>query len=182
MQRRTFVRRRGFRRRTHSYLWVREAFDQLTPVHQPTPNLNDLLETFRTQAGVTLNLPAFTIWRVLIKVSIHISLQNPAASDGVHFALFVDDKEVSPTINALVRPFAKQYMMWDQLYASEVVAQSSITTAPVNVPVLYRAYDIKTHRKLENIEQTLWASFVETGAASIIDYSLTYSILLRHKV
>ena len=93
-------------------------------------------------------------------------------------SIFVDDKELSPTINMLTRPFSKQFMTWEQLYASNVATLAT----PSPVDNLYIERDIKTHRKLENLEQTLWLSMVETGAVSMIDYSVTYSLLLRHKL
>ena len=168
---------RPFVRRRKAFLWIRESVNNVTPAHQPTPALTDLLDPFRTQFGINFQLPNFTIWRLIISISVRITpLSTVIANDSVHMSIFMDDREVSPTINSLVRPFSKQYMMWTSAYASQAVVASQ---TPVDN--LYKEFDIRTHRKIENLEQTLWLSLVETGNVVMLDYSTTYSLLLREK-
>jgi len=166
-------------RKKPNYLWVRETFNNVAPAHSPTPNLDDALGTFKTQYGISLNLPDFTIWRLRIKISIHISSVAVLANNAVHFAAFVDSLETSPTISSLTKPFAHKYLMWDNLYLTDTVMQSGETAAAVNV--VYKEYDIKSHRRLENIEDTLWFSLTELGNTNIVDYAYTWSLLLRER-
>ena len=178
-----YRRRVPYRRRMSKpkFLWIRSNVNNVSPAHQPTPNLHDLLETFRTTAGISLNLPDFTIWRLRFKIGIRIELTSGFTSNsGVHTAFFVDNREISPTINALVRPYSQQYMMWDAVLVAEQF-QENIPPVGGTPFAMSKEYDIKTHRKLTNVEETLWFSMVETGNGVLLDYDMTWSCLLRQK-
>jgi hypothetical protein len=45
--------------------------------------------------------------------------------------------------------------------------------------VLYKTYDVRSHRKLDNVNSSLWLTLSETGNAVLTDYSYTASILMK---
>lgn len=177
MQRRVYRRRfsGGFRRRRAKYMWVRSTENVVAP--QPLSTI-DLLGVWKQQMGITLNLPTLTIWRILLKISIRFDFTSIGANDGAMIALFVDDLEDVLTANPVVSPYDEKYLMWDQLYATEQFFMAG-STPTLNEPVLYKQYDIRSHRKLPNLDDTLVLQIAATGLITIKDFSFTQSTLVR---
>ena len=67
--------------------------------------------------------------------------------------------------------------MWDQLYGTQQLLMAGGVTA--GDTVLYKEYDLKTHRKIRNIDESLYLVFAPTGNATVTDFSFTQSTLLR---
>src|SRR6266576_2266528 len=189
MQRRTFVRRpvqRSFARPRKKWMWVRETFNNIGPQQAPIPNMGDLLATFKTQMGINFNLPDIVIWRLLIKIAVKISFVPAVAtaSSGVLISAFVDDEKkanslATTSFNPLSSPFDEKYLSWEMLYAAQSYAQGGqIPTALTDV-FLYKELDIRAHRKISNLNETLWFTLSASGDANILQYSYTYSLLLK---
>jgi hypothetical protein len=181
MAMRIYRRRRRFpirpRRRTQ---WARVSLNNVGPVHGPSVNADDLLANWRTAAGVTLNIPEFTIARIHIKISIAFSW-SPAtitANSLAHFALTVDSINQAP-LNPLTNQYQQSYMMWDAIYGTEQLFQGGGDLTTLGDSVLYRTIDIRSKRKLGNAGDTLWALLVDQGNLSMSGYSYTGSILLQ---
>ena len=184
-----FVRRtprRTFVRRKRRWQWIRSTENSVTPISTSNFAQHDLLLNYRTLAGIDLNLPEFTIWRVLIKISIRISVAPAAAfvsNDGAQFAVFVDDMSDVGS-NPVVSPYDEKYMLWDAIYAYEAFMQGGVnTTQETQGPLaLFKSYDIKTHRKIENLKESLLFQIAPTGNSTVEDYSWTQNtlVLLGH--
>lgn len=174
--------RRRFTRRRKAYIWVRGAESTVTPVNQPSFIAHDLLERYRSTAGINLNLPEFTIWRVHIKIAIKFSVTAAAVTDGALFAMFVEQSAAQGGLTAvfdpLLNPYNQRYMMWDALMANELRMQGG--TDPTNI-YLYRNYDIKTHRRLVNLGDSLWLTVTPFGGATGLTFDSKYSILLLQR-
>jgi hypothetical protein len=184
LRRRTIVPRPlGTRRRAH-YLWIRQQFDNVTPIPTAAFDTNDLLAGYRATAGIDLNLPEFTIWRVRLKVSVRISVAPATtytSSDGAIVALYVDDKTDSGT-NPVTSPYDEKYMVYDILYASQSIQNGGNGGLEngANSILMFREFDVKTHRRLENLASTLQLQIAPTGLqTSILDYSIQHSTLGR---
>jgi len=138
----------------------------------------DLLAVWRTTSGVTLNLPGFTIWRIHIKISINFTLSplTFTANSGVMIAMFVDSIN-QVLLNPVTAPYDEKYLMWDELYAAEPQVQSHAGTTPPLA--LYHEYDIRSHRKLDNVDDTLFLQLATTGNVVISDLSFTQSTLVK---
>ena len=173
MATRTFVPRKKAR-----YLWVRETVNMIGAA--PLNNF-DLLSNFRQAQGITLNLPDIVIWRIILKISIRLDVGlSVPANTGAMVALFVDDTELNLAQNPVTAPYSQQYLMWDTLYSAQQILNSgSAVAAGPTLPVLYNQYDIKSHRKLRNIDQTLHMQVAAQGSAVLHEISHTASILLR---
>lgn len=173
-------RRSSFgRRRRRRYQWARFQATNINPSQGPTVNADDLLSPWRTAAGVTLNLPEFTIWRIHIKVSIFFSW-SPAtvtSNSGASFALLVDSLSQAP-LSALANPYEESFMMWDYLYGTEQLFQGAGAAGTLGDNVLYRMYDVRSRRRLRNAGDTLWAINQGQGNVSLTNYSYTASVLL----
>src|SRR5438876_8805582 len=142
---RRFMRGRSFvPRRKPQYLWIRSTENNATP--NTLLNTNDLMSVYRSSAGVSLNIPEFTIWRIRIKISVSFSYVPAVytANTGLLVALFVDDMALTQ-LNPVVSPYNQQYLMWDEIYAAQQIMESN--SNPTTAPVYYAQYDIKAHRK-----------------------------------
>ena len=182
-----FIRRgrRSFTRRKRRWQWIRSTENSVTVIPAAGFAQHDLLSTYRTTAGIDVNLPEFTIWRIRIKVSFRISAVAATqyeANDGVHIAVFVDDMNDTGQ-NPVVAPYDEKYMLWDAIYASESLQYSSNASPIGTTPVfLFREYDIKTHRRIENLKETLLFQVGSSGQADIENHSWTQNtlVLLGH--
>ena len=183
-RRRTFVPRPiGARRRAH-YLWIREQFNNVTPIATASFQTDDLLAGYRATAGIDLNLPEFTIWRVKLKVSVRISVAPATtytAADGALVTLYVDDK-TDPGTFPVTSPYDEKYMLYDILYASQAImmgANGGLEDGTKSI-LLFREFDVKTHRRLENLNSTLQLQICPTGLqTSILEYAIQHSTLGR---
>lgn len=174
-----YRRRRYYSRRVArkpKWLWVRSAENNASP--NSTLNNLDLLSTFRTHAGISVNLPEFVVWRIRLKISITITVTTSvAANDGVLLTAFVDSYDQTAA-NQLSNSYDQKYLVYDMLYATETVKQSTDSLATTTV-TLYKEYDIKSHRKLAALDDTLKVQLASSGTAVITGYSFQQSTLLK---
>jgi len=146
-----------------------------------------LLKNWRVANGYLLQLPDLTIWRIHIQVTIRFRFSNVAlqAAQGAHVAIFTDDpveESQVTTFNAFLNPLAKRYLMWDQIYTASTEVGGGIANVTVNTTddkFLYKAYDIKSHRRLQNQEESLLMDITEIGTITIQEISFQQSTLLR---
>jgi len=172
MHRRRFRRTVGAGRRKPKWQWIRF---NATATTLASPFALDLLANYRTMFGITL-LPAdFVLWRLIIKVAVRATVSVNQANTGILFSVFNEDSTVAPT-NALLAPYDERYLMWDYMYAAKQVQDSGVLTNPT----FYEQYDIRSHRKLQNQNETFWAQLVQQGGITTMDTaSFTYSLLTR---
>lgn len=112
-----------------------------------------------------------------------LSPATATAADGVLFSLFVEqggNEGLVAVLDPLTRPYNQRYMMWDPLYAAEQRMAAGEVQASTSFS-LYRNYDVKTHRRLGNLNDSLWATFTPFGNASALTTDAKYSILLLQK-
>jgi len=171
-----YSRRRVFtRRRRTRYMWVRS-----NEVVVPGTTMSvDLMANWRSTAGVTIQFPDLVIWRLHLKISIRFTY-SPAtysAASGVLCAVFVADQNVGALLNPLTNQYTEQYMMWDMLYSAEQEVASDPGVA--GQPVIYHEYDIKSHRRLRNIQETLWLQLYSQGNVVPAEVNFTQSALYK---
>ncbi len=157
----------------------------MTPVNQPNSDTYDLLANYRTVAGITLNIPEFTIWRIRIRISCQFGLSptTAVANNAVLHAIFVEQNVAAALPNPVTAPYNERYLMYDNYYLAENEIAGNITVAAptTNVLASFRTYDIKAHRRLDNLNDTLWLTLTPQGNVASLTSSVTYSILLRQK-
>lgn len=172
----TFRRRFASTRRRARWLWIRGA----TAVPSPNATLNnsDPLAGYRTNAGITINLPEFTIWRIKIRVSINITIAAAAgANDGILFTAFTDSMSQTP-VNQLANSWDQRHLMYTNMYLSKYISSTNESGA-AGTYYMYEEFDLKSHRKMHQLNDTLFLQFASTGQAVQTDISYTYSILCR---
>ena len=164
--------------RKRKWLWVRETISTGSP--SATINNYDLLTNYKSDMGLTLNLPDIVIWRIIMKISIrfHLNPNTITASDGFLLALAVDDSQVFPT-NMLLSPYGEMYQLWEQLYASRSFSEVEVVSSATNSFMIYKECDIRTHRKLRDLKDTQIMQLVSTGNAVPDEISFTHSTLLK---
>lgn len=174
-----YRRRMAYPRRASSrprWSWEHTIANNASP--SASANSIDLLALYRTHAGISINIPEFTIWRVHIRVSITITLAAAvAAADGVVCTCFVDS--LNQTLdNPVSSPRDQHWMLYSTLYASEYALMNGDTGA--GTKYLTRDFDIKVHRKLASLDDTLWFQIYQANAASVITgYSYNQGVLMR---
>ena len=170
-------------RRKAKYVWIRGVNNNVQAVTQPAFQLYDLMSEYRTLAGVTLNIPEFTLWRLRIRVSISFGLSplTFTANSGAHIAMFVDDLDFPTSVNPVAHPFNEQFLMWDEYFVSEQVVNSPVANPPTaaNLFAGYRQYDIKSHRRLRNLNDTVLLTISPTGNVEQLTSSIVFSMLMR---
>lgn len=173
-----FSRRRSFSRR-HRWQWVRETINNAAP--NASLDSIDLMANFKTHAGITINFPEMTIWRIKLKLSITITITGgtTTSNDGVLVTAFVDGMTQVP-LSQLLNSQDEADLVYDFLYTYKVIGQGFLidSFAAGAVP-LYGEYDIKAHRKFRSIDDTLFLQFAASGNAVITNYSLSYAILTK---
>ena len=172
--RRTFVRRS---RRRAKWMWVHSIENNAAASPQ---NDIDLLATWRTNLGVTVNLPDITIWRIKLRISIKITIPTVAidSADAVLATVFVEGTNQAATIlNQSLFPYDQHYLLYDGIYAGEAAEASGIVTVGGDY-IVVRNYEIKAHRKLQNLDDSLFLQLVQTGNASLVSYSFQQSTLV----
>jgi len=169
------------------YQWVRSSENSLAIVHQPGATLFDLLKTWRVANNITLQLPDLVIWRIHIRVTIRFNLTVAAiqASQGAHIAIYCDDAVLAAqatTYTAFLEPYSRKFLMWDMIETADNEQGGGFTNVTLNTSnnfLLSRPYDIRSHRKLQNQEETLLLSVTEVGQIAIQEIAFTQSTLLR---
>lgn len=144
-----------------------------------TLNTIDLLSNFRSHGGISINLPEFSVWRVRLRITIIINTVGAIASnDGSLETVFVES--VNQTAgNAITLPYEQSHMLYD----FHPLAESSEFTgiAAAGNYVLTREYDLKSHRKLRALDDTLYLQLAASGQATYVNYSICHATLLRMK-
>ena len=162
-------------RKRNRWQWVRQSY-------QPTVNATlmnvDALSGYRTAAGITINLPEITIWRVRLRISIKVTIAAAlAANDGVMVSVFTEGQSVTP-LNQVSNPLDQRDMLSSMLYLSEPCMTGAATGA-AGTFYLYKEYDIKAHRRLQSAQDTLFVQLASSGQVQIADVSFSQSILLK---
>ena len=182
INRRRFSRARTIVPRRRHWLWIRQNFNSTAAILPSAFNQLDLLGSYRAAAGVDLNLPEFTIWRFRIKVSIRFNVA-PATSyvsnDGVLIAAFCDDKN-DPGSHPATSIYEEKFLIWHVIYAFEAIAQGANggSLDGANSIALYHDFDVKSHRRLDNIGDSLIFQIAPVGLdGNVLDYSIQTTIL-----
>lgn len=175
--------RRGFRRRRRKWQWVRQTGNNTVSVAPPNVSFQDLLLDWKNQFGFTVNLPEITIWRVRFKISIRITYPAAIATaeaDGVNVAVFVNDVDIVNSYpNPISAPYSQQFMMYDTLYSSEQAVMGGIVPVASGTGFMYREYDIKARRRINNIKHSLIVGVAPSGGlATLAGFAWQTSILL----
>ena len=160
------------RRRPVHFEWVHDTFNNVAPA---AVNLDDLLGNFKAQYAITANLPDIVIWRLHLKFSCAFTATTGGSSNaGVLLTCFVDSTKQT-IVNQGTNPNDEHYLIYNQLYLTE-----SLMQGPVVSPFhLYKEFDVKSHRRLVNINDSLLLQTVQTGVAVLTDYSVSVGILLK---
>lgn len=162
-------------KRRHKYQWIRSTENNASP--SASLNTIDLLTNWRSQLGISINLPDITIWRVRIKISIIIGgLATVSSNDGVLATMFVDGIHET-VLSQILRPYDQKDMIYDMMYATETLKFSTDSGTPTNV-MLWRENDIKARRRLRAIDDTLFLQLAASGNATITNYSFSQSTLI----
>jgi hypothetical protein len=163
------------RRATH-WQWIRETVNNATP--NGSINNVDLLDNFKTHAGITINLPEIVIWRIRLQISIKVTVTNPTVpNDGVLMTVFVDGTNQT-LLNQVSNAMDERDMIYDFLSTYEIVSRTDNTIATATA-ALYRNMDIRVHRKLPSIDSTLFLQLASSGTAVINLFSYSAAILCR---
>lgn len=174
---RRFFRRSSRARNRHRWQWIRQTVNNASP--NATLNSIDLLNNFKTHAGITINLPDMVIWRLRLKVSITIGITGGTvgANDGILVTSFVDSVN-QVVVNQLTDAMDQHDLVYDMLYAYETIAKTTNVRGTGTV-VLYMEYDLKSHRRFQSIDDTLWLQLAASGNATISEYSFSTAILTK---
>jgi hypothetical protein len=82
-------------------------------------------------------------------------------------------------LNPVTNPYGESYLMWDNLYGAEQLFQGAGAVNTLGDTVAYKEYDIRSHRKLNNMSETLWLQIAQEGNALTTGFSFTQSTLIR---
>jgi len=175
--------RRFTRRPRKNWQWVRGTFNDVTVVTPPAFYTEDLLQSLRTEYGISAQFPDIVIWRIHIKISAKITwVASPAAqfAAGMIIAMFVDDANFTLQ-SAGLKPYSEKYMYYGETYYSEAVMLGERGIAANNTDYLNTGWlDVKSKRRLGNIDDTLILQVVPTGTdvSSFQGISVTHSTLV----
>jgi len=174
---RGYARRLMPARRKPRWQWVRENVNNASP--NATLNTIDLLSNWRTHAGITVNLPEITIWRIHLKISVTISIAAAvAANDAILNTVFVDGMNAT-ILNQTTNTYDQPDLLFEHMYLTEYTMLTGNTGMAGEIG-LYKTYDIRSHRKLQSIDDTLYLQLATTGQPQITAYSYAASILQRY--
>lgn len=172
-----FRRRRFFSstRKKARWVWSRHC-EQLTI---GTPTNVDLLNYYKTVAGISIILPEITIWRIHIKIIIKVTLSAAVvAADGVLLSCFVDG-QTQAQLNSFSDPLAQQHLAYMWMPVAHTAAEGGGATA--GTYYLEKELDIKSHRRIAKPEDTLWFQVASTGGSTTVnDAFVTYAVLMRN--
>lgn len=180
---RRFTRRRfGTRLARRRTEWARFTKNDVAP--NATLNGYELLDSFRTAFGISINLPDITIGRLHIRISIGVHVTAALGpNDGVLVAVATFDKDdisggTGVVSSPVAAPYDLDYMWWEELYISQQVMAGGVRPTAAFDTVLYRDLDIRSKRKLRGMGETLGVQLVASGNASITGVSLTGQALM----
>jgi len=172
---RTFVRKPRTR-----YQWVRSSTAVSTPVLPNTISSNDLLADWRTKSGIAFNFPDIVIWRIILSISIRFTIAPATfieSQDRVTLAVYVDSM-AQTVLSPVIETYGQKYMMWDNLYGTEFLMSSS-PAGTAGELVFFKRYDIRTHRKLTNQEESLLLVLAPVNAFEILNYTYSQNTLIK---
>lgn len=173
MRRFRSFRRRG--RRT-KWLWIRQTVNNAVP--SATLNTIDLMFNYRSHLGIQINLPDITIWRIRLKISIIITgAATVASNDGVLVTVFKDGLNQT-VLSQLLNAYDEQDLIYEMLYVTETAKSSTDSTA-AGTYVLFKELDIKTHRALRSVDDTLFLQLASSGQTNIVNYSYSMACLAK---
>jgi len=172
-------------RRPKHWLWVRNTQNSVAPIVAPAFATIDLLSNYRALAGISLNLPEFTIWRIRIQLAIRLSIAPRTvfeSNDGVVVAAYVDDMADTGN-NPVANQYHEHYLLWDSMFAYESIAHGNTLVGDPSVTdlALWKTYDLKGRRRISNIGETLQFQFAPTSSGTIVNYSYSQSVLLLQR-
>ncbi len=161
-------------RKKPRFEWVHDTFNNVTPA---AVNLDDLLGNFKAQYAISANFPEIVIWRLHIRFSVRVGITTNAANDGVLCTCFVDSTKQT-IVNQATNPNDEHYLIYKQLYATQV-AMNGGTVGSGGAVGLFEEWDVKAHRKLVNINDSLLFQTSFTGSVTPTDYSVSFAALLK---
>ncbi len=150
-------------------------------MYQPTVNATlmnvDLLALYKTAAGININLPEFTVWRIRIKVSVSFTIAAAvAANDAILLSVFTDSATQVP-VNQVANPLDQRDLIFTPWYVSEAVSQG--VNAGAGTFVLFKEFDIKAHRRIRQGNDTLYLQLATSGQPQMTGVSIGQIILMR---
>ncbi|EJW70660.1 hypothetical protein WUBG_18433, partial [Wuchereria bancrofti] len=95
-------------------------------------------------------------------------------------SLFCDSVLAGAGISPAAKPYDESYLMWDKVYCADTLSNGSNVQAE-NI-TLFKQYDVRSHRKLQNQNDTLILSMTAQGnltIASTDSYDIVSSVLLK---
>ena len=171
--------------RTRKMTWVRQVFNSTVVSTPPSFYTFDLLGDWKTRMGITLNLPDITIWRVLLKISVKITWPAVLASEessGFLYAVYVDDQSealAASNPNPITDPYKDHFMRWEFVPTTEMIAQNGVQPAANAVFYMFKNVDVKSRRKLTEIEDSLFLDVAAEGnTANIAGLAVSSLVLM----
>lgn len=173
---------RTFRRRRHNWQWARFTSNDTTVVPGGQTYTEDLLATFKNEFGFSVNFPDIVIWRIKLKISVHVTfpatIANPEAY-GALVGVFVDDPGFTLKVVSTA-PYMEKFMWYENMYYSEMVAGGAAVPVANGSGFIVRQFDIKAHRRMGNVEDSLLLQVAPVGLLTNLN-GLSYngSVLLK---
>lgn len=174
---RTFIRR-GFRRRVRrNWQWARMTSADTAVITTPGHYSEDLLSTFKSEFGFSVNFPDITIWRIRLRISVGVHwIASPVNFEqaGYILGVFVDDPNF--TIQGVeTHPYMEKFMFYGATYYTEAIMAGEALPVGGATNFLTKEYDIKARRRLGNIEDSLIMQVGTTGSAVADLHGLSWS-------
>ena len=179
---RRMIPRRTFVRKPRRFQWARMNSNDPVVINVPGFYQEDLLTTFKSEYGFTVNFPDIVIWRIRIKVSMTFRFPAAIVNDetyGAVVGVFVDDTAF--TLQSVgTHPYSEKYMWYENVYYNESVMGGAPAPVANGFGKLVHTFDIKTRRKLQNIEDSLILQVAPVGGlAGMNGISWNSSVLLK---
>lgn len=180
-----FIRRRGRRlgvRKKPKFMWIRQTIHNVGPV---AINSDDLMFTWRSDMSLSanFNLPDFTVYRVILQVSLlyHLSAAAYTSDTGAWVAMYSDSSLQAQNVSVFTatQMYAQRYMLWDKIYHAEGQMFSPFAaTVAANTYTLYKRFDVKTRRKLQ-LTDSVFTTIQPTGNMVLDQYDTSWNLLIR---
>jgi len=118
-----------------------------------------------------------------VSIRFKFTVATLSENEGAYVGIFVDSRlqENALAFSTFVNTYSKKMMMYDVLYVAENFKENftNITLSTTTEQVLYKEYDIKSHRLLRNLDETLLLQIIGLGNVSLEGISFTQSTLVR---
>ena len=170
------------RRARHNLQWARFTSNDTGTVTPPAAYVEDLLLTWKTEYGFSVNLPDIVIWRVRFRISISIkfpaSIVNPEAYGAV-VGLYTDTLGLTQ-LSVSAHPYFEKFMWYQTVYYSEAVMAGEAQPVANATGMIVKEFDVKARRRLGNVEDTLILNVGPTGGlASAQGLAFSGSVLMN---